>query len=188
MLKLLSLLLILLGFDQVLNKMRVHVQLSRVYLEWFGSLVSRGESNCLRRGGLIDLKGVRPTSNIIKAFIVLDLILKENFSLALPLCRCWSLGFALVHISFILKDRKLIRESGRLLPVSIANSLLGTPHSHRSKTTSSKLMLHLLWLICEFRVQEFAVILCLLYNSLPLLLICHHLCHNLCRHWVFTLH
>lgn len=187
MLKLLSLLLILLGFDQVLYKMRVHVQLSRVYLEWFRSLVSWSESNCLRLGGLIDLEGVRPTSYIVKAFIVLHLILEENFSLALPLSRCRSLGFALEHISFILKDRKLIRESGRLLPVSIANFLLGTPPSHRSKTTSPKLMLHLLWLICDFRLQEFAVI-CILNNSLPLLVISYHLRHNLCGHWVFTLH
>lgn len=186
MLKLLSLLLILLSLNQVLHKMRVHVQLSRVYLEWFSSLISWCESNCLRLVGLLYLKRVRPTPNIVKPLVVLDLVLEESFSLALSVRWYRGLGFALMHISIELNDSELIGESWRLQSLSIANSVLGTPPSHWSETTSPKLMLHLLRLICEFRLQKLAVIICLLNDPLSLLMIGHHLSHNLCRHCGFS--
>ena len=66
-------------------------------------------------------------------------------------------------------------------------SLFRTPTSHRSETATPKLMLHLLRLISQIRLQKVAVVISFLYYSLTFLLIIHHLGYNLCGNSSFSL-
>ena len=137
---------------------------------------------------LLDLEGVRPASDIIKPLVVLDLVLKKSLSLTLANLRSRSLAFTLMQISLVLYYGELVRKGGRLVLVSFCiPSLFGTPSSHRSETATSKLVLHLLRLIGQIRLQELTIVISFLNYPLTLLLIIHHLSHNLCGYWIFFL-
>jgi hypothetical protein len=168
--------------------MCVHIKLSGIYLKCFSSLISRCESYYVRLVRLLNLEGIRPPSDIIKPFIVLHLVLKESLCLTFPNLRSRSLGFTLLQVSLVLNYWELVGKCGRLLSVSVCGaSLFGTPSSHRGKAPTPKLMLHLLRLISQIRLQEVTVIIGFLNYSLAFLLIIHHLSDNLGGNSSFSL-
>jgi hypothetical protein len=137
---------------------------------------------------LLYLEGIWPPSDIIKPFIVLHLVLKECLCLTFTNLRSGSLGFTLLQVSLVLNYWELVGKRWRLLSVSVCGaSLFGTSSCHRGKAPTPKLMLHLLRLISQIRLQEVTVIISFLNYSLPFLLIIHHLSDNLSGNSSFSL-
>ncbi len=147
MLKLLSIFL-LLDLDNILNKTRIHIMLSRIYKQRIGSLISRTHaSRTVQR--LIDFVRDRPSFYLVHPFIILNFIVQVSLSLnSLP----YRVSFRGLKISLNLTDSKLIWVCRSLdrFPRPALVPIFRAPICDRC--VIAKLMLHLLTFIGELRL------------------------------------